>query len=58
MKSVSERPQPHVRDLKKLSVSTSFGVSKVKQAVADIGENLSAEVATASYSSNNDEDDN
>ena len=47
-----------MRDFKKLSVLPSFGVSKVKQPVADIGEHVSVEVAAASYSSNNDDDDN
>ena len=46
-----------MRDFKKLSVSPSFGVSKVKRPVAYIGKHLSAEVVTASYSSNNGDND-
>ena len=53
VKSILEWPHPHVRDFKKFSVLTSFGVSKVKRPVADIGKNLSAEVEEASSSSNN-----
>ena len=47
-----------MRDFKKISVLESFGVSKVKRPVADIEKNLSAEVAAASYSSNNGHNDN
>ena len=39
--SISERPHPHLRDFKKLSILPSFGVSKVKLPVADIGKHLS-----------------
>ena len=46
VKSISERPHPYVRYFKKLSVSPSFGVSKVKRPVDDIGKHLSEEVAT------------
>ena len=58
VKSISERPHPHVRDFKKLSVLPSFGVSKVKRTVSDIGKHLSSDVVEASYSSNNGDDDN
>ena len=47
-----------MRDFKKISVSPSFGVSKVKRPVADIGKHLSEEVVAASYSLNNDDNDN
>ena len=56
--SISEHPHPRVRDFKKLSVLPSFGVSKVKQPVADIGKHLSAEVVVASSSLNNGDDEN
>ena len=52
MKSISERPHPYVWAFKKLSVLPSFVVSKV------IGKQLSVEVAEASYSSNNGDNDN
>ena len=58
MKLISERPHPHARDFKKISVSPSFGVSKVKRPVDDIGKHLSAEVEEDSFLSNNGEDDN
>ena len=58
VKSILERPHPHVRDSKKLSVSPSFGVSKVKQPVAVIGKHLSAEVVSDSSFSINVGDDN
>ena len=58
VKSISERSHPHVRDFNNLSVSPSFGVSKVKQLVADILKPLSAEVAADSYSSNNGDNAN
>ena len=58
MKSVSERSHPYVRYFNKLSVSPSFGVSKEKRPVADIGKHLSEEVAAASYSSKNGDNDN
>ena len=47
-----------MREFKKLSVLLSFGVSKVNQPVVDIGKHLSAEVAAASSSLNNGDDDN
>ena len=58
VKSVSERPHPHVRDFKKISVSPSFNVSKVKRPVANIGKHFSTEVAAASSSSKNGDNDN
>ena len=50
---ILERQHTHVREFKKLSVLPPFGVSKVKQSVDYIGKHLSAEVAEASSSSNN-----
>ena len=47
-----------MRDFKKISVSPSFGVSKVKRPVADIGKHFSSEVAAASSSSKNGDDGN
>ena len=47
-----------MRDLKKLSVLPSFGVSRVKQPVDDIGKHLSEEVASNSSSSKNGDNDN
>ena len=58
VKSISEWPHPHERDFRKLSISPSFGVSKVKRQFSDIGKHLIAEVEAASYSSNNGDDDN
>ena len=58
VKCILERPHPHVRDFKKISVLPSFDVSKVKRPVADIGKHLSAELSEASSSSNNGDDDN
>ena len=51
MKSTSEQIHSHVKYFKKLSVLLSFGVSKVKQPVDDIGKHLSEEVASNSSSS-------
>ena len=53
VKSISKRPHTHVRDFKKLSVLSTFGVSKVNQQVSDIEKNFSAEVAADSSSLNN-----
>ena len=47
-----------MRDSKKLCVLPSFGVSKVKRPVADIGKHLSAEVTAASSSLKNGDDYN
>ena len=47
-----------MRDFKKLSFLPSFGVSKVKRPVSDIGKHFSAEVAVASSSFNNGDNDN
>ena len=58
VKSISERPHPHVGDFKNISVLLSFGVSKVRLPVSDIGEHLSVEVEAASSSSKNGDDDN
>ena len=58
MKFISERPHPHVRDSKKLSILPSFGVSKVKRPVSGIVKHLGAEVAAASSSLNNGDYDN
>ena len=58
VKYISERPHPHMRDFKRLSILPSFGVSKVKRPVSDIGKQLSADVAAASSSSNNGENYN
>ena len=58
VKPISERPHPHVRYFKKLSVLPSFGVFKVKRPVSDIGKHLSAEVVAASSSSKNCSNDN
>ena len=45
-------------DFKKFSFLSSFGVSKVKLPVADIGKNFSAEVAADSSSLNNGDNNN
>ena len=58
VKWILERPHTHMRDFKKHSVSPLFDVFKVKRPVSDIGKHLIAEVASASYSSNNGYDDN
>ena len=46
-----------MREFNKFIVLPTFGLSKAKQPVADIGKHLSAEVAEASYSSKNGEND-
>ena len=57
VKSISERPHPHVRYFKKLSFLSSFYMSKVKRSVSDIVKQLSAEMVADLYSLNNDDND-